>query len=165
MIDIGRINNVSPYKVQPAKTDNFFEFVTDYGVRYSIGFMPDDGLLSVEAYHFIIANMENKPSPKDEKVRLTVMVCIEEFFARKNNVMLYICETGDGKQAVRNRLFHYWFSQYENRSLFTCLTSSVIDEDDNTNYATLLVRNDNPMLAKIIFEFSETVAALNSKPN
>ena len=164
MINLDRFNARSPYKVTPAETDGFYEFTTDYGVIYSVGFMPDDSIISKNTYQFIITNVNNKPSPQDEKVKEAVIILIDEFFSADNNVLLYICETGDGKQAMRNRLFQYWFSQYEKKEEFTFLSSSVIDDDGVVNYATIVVKNSNPYLSEAIKEFTDTIQLFSAKP-
>ena len=61
-----------------------------------------------ETYQFSIINGNNKKSPRDPKVRETIIAIVENFFMENQEVMLYICETGDGKQSMRNRLFEYW---------------------------------------------------------
>lgn len=165
MIDIEKFNSRSPYKVVPTSTHGFYDFVTDFGVHYQIGFMIDDSIIHDNAYQFVITNINNRISPSDEKVRETIIVMIDEFFSLNNNTLLYICETGDGKQAMRNRLFHYWFSLYDRFREFTCLSSSVIDADGVQNYATLIIRNDNPKLVEIVSEFTETISLLNNKPS
>ena len=65
---------------------------------------------------------------------------------------------------MRSRLFEYWFSTYNQKSLFTTLSSSVVDGEGIVNYATIILRNDNPYLSDIITEFSGTIQALNQKP-
>lgn len=49
-------------------------------------------------------------------------------------------------------------------ALFTMLTSSIVDEEGIVNFATLILRNDNPLLAEVVAEFSESVQLLNQKP-
>lgn len=165
MIDVELLNTRTPYKVYCSSTNElFFSFVTDFDVEFSVGFMLDDIISADETYQFVIANVNSKKSPNDKKVQMTVMCLIDEFFSQNNSTVLYICETGDGKQAMRNRLFQHWFSQYENRRQLTYISSSIIDEEGIENYATLVVRNDNPNLVAVISEFTETVSILNSKP-
>ena len=72
-LDIKLINAQSPYKVEAADEENFFEFFTENDVHYSVGFMPDDSLMQSEAYHLIIVNVDNRPSPSDRKVKDTVL--------------------------------------------------------------------------------------------
>lgn len=78
--------------------------------------------------------------------------------------MLYICETGDGKQAMRNRLFQYWYSRYERKQEFTFLSASIKDKEGTINYATLIIRNDNPDYTEVVNEFALSVKILNDKP-
>lgn len=164
MIDLQRFNRVSPYKASPSIPDGFYEFITDFGVRYSIGFMHDDSVITSGAYQFIISNVNHQASPNDDKVRKTIMCMIDEFFRQNEDVLLYICETGDGKQAMRNRLFQYWFSQYEKKEDFTFLSSSVTEEDGVVNYATIIIKSNSPRLTEVVTEFTETMRLFQEKP-
>lgn len=100
---------------------------------------------------------------RDRKVRDTIVAVIDEFFNCNNATLLYICETSDNKQSMRSRLFEYWFSTYNRKSQFT-LSSSIADREGVINYATIILRNDNPDLSEIITEFSESIQALSQKP-
>ena len=162
-LDSQRINSHAPYKVEESD-DEFFWFFTEHDVHYSVGFMPDDSLMQSEAYHLIIVNVDNRPSPSDRKVKDTVLAIVAEFFEQNNTTLLYICDTGDGKQRMRSRLFERWFAAYNQKALYTSVTSSVIDEDGIMNYATIILRNDNPRLVETIAEFTSTVSLLNQKP-
>jgi len=163
-LDSQRINSHAPYKVEESDDEYFFEFFTEHDVHYSVGFMPDDSLMQSEAYHLIIVNVDNRPSPSDRKVKDTVLAIVAEFFEQNNTTLLYICDTGDGKQRMRSRLFERWFAAYNQKALYTSVTSSVIDEDGIMNYATIILRNDNPRLVETIAEFTSTVSLLNQKP-
>ena len=164
LIDLDFFNSQSPYKAVAGVPDGFYEFITDYGVHYSVGFLEDDSLISHDAYQFIISNVNHKPSPSDDKVRKAILCLIDCFFSQQDDTLLYICETGDGKQAMRNRLFHQWYSQYDKKDDFTFLSSSVTDADGVTNYATIIVKNSNPNLIEIVNEFTETIKLLREKP-
>ena len=164
LLDLKFINSQSSYKVEESDEENYFEFFTEHDVHYSVGFMPDDCLMQSEAYHLIIVNVDNRPSPSDRKVKDTVLAIVAEFFDKNNTTLLYICDTGDGKQRLRSRLFEWWFSAYSKKALYTSVTSSVVDEDGITNYATIIVRNDNPRIVEIIAEFTSTISLLNQKP-
>lgn len=163
-LDIPYINSKSPYEVKKGSEENFFEFFTDHDVHYSVGFMLDDSLMVSEAYHLIIVNVNNRPSPSDRKVKDTVLGIVAEFFNKNNTTLLYVCDTGDGKQRLRSRLFERWFAAYDLKAFYTSVTSSVVDADGITNYATIIVRNDNPRLVEVIAEFTSTISLLNQKP-
>lgn len=163
-LDINRLNGNTPYRVSVGETTRSYCFTTCYGVDYSIDFVDDDLIESDESYQLIIANLNNKKSPRDYKVRDTILTIIEEFFTVNIATVLYICETGDSKQSQRNRLFDYWFSGYKYKHLYTLLSSSIKDEEGVMNYATLIVRNDNPKLVDVVNEFTKSVNLLNQKP-
>lgn len=124
----------------------------------------DDILLSQNSYQLIIANINNHKSPRDHKVRDTIIAIVDEFFRNNNSTLLYICETGDSKQSIRSRLFEYWFSTYNRKALFTMISSSIVDEEGVVNFATIILRNDNPNLSEIIAEFTESIQLLSQKP-
>lgn len=111
----------------------------------------------------MISNVNNKKSPRDSKVRDTIRIIIEEFFHQNNSTLLYICESGDGKQYSRSRLFDYWFATYTQSNRFLFISTSITDEEGIDNYAALIVRKDNPLLSMIITEFTNTVQILNDK--
>ena len=73
--------------------------------------------------------------------------------------MLYLADTGDRKQAFRNRLFVRWFNLYEHRDKFIIETAEGI-MDGQMNFLAIISRKDNPMLQIVIEEFNETVSFL-----
>ena len=164
LLSLKRINENSSYPVETTGEDGFYQFFTDGGVHYSVGFMEDDILLSQNSYQLIIANINNHKSPRDHKVRDTIIAIVDEFFRNSNSTLLYICETGDSKQSMRSRLFEYWFSTYNRKALFTMISSSIVDEEGVVNFATIILRNDNPNLSEIIAEFTESIQLLSQKP-
>ena len=164
LLSLKRINENSSYPVETTGEDGFYQFFTDGGVHYSVGFMEDDILLSQNSHQLIIANINNHKSPRDHKVRDTIIAIVDEFFRNNNSALLYICETGDSKQSMRSRLFEYWFSTYNRKALFTMISSSIVDEEGVVNFATIILRNDNPNLSEIIAEFTESIQLLSQKP-
>ena len=44
-------------------------------------------------------------SPRDPKVRETILAIVEEFFAKNNAAFLYICDTSGGMQVSIQPLF------------------------------------------------------------
>ena len=163
-LSVERINGVAPYQVEATDKGEFFQFFTDGGVHYSVGFMEDDILLVNNSYQLIIANINNHKSPRDSKVRDTILSIIDEFFNRNNSTLLYICETGDCKQGMRNRLFEYWFSTYSRKNFFTMMSSSIVDADGIVHFATIILRNDNQNLTEVVTNFTESIRLLSQKP-
>ena len=165
ILNVDAIQEEAPYKVTKIADDKHVAFFTDYGVQYIAGFDKDDTTMPVtETYQFSIINFNNKKSPRDPKVRETIISIIEDFFVENQEVMLYVCETGDGKQSMRNRLFEYWFNHYRKNWNIMFLSSSVTDENGIVNYAGIILRNDHPRLKEIVKEFTDAVTLLNNKP-
>ena len=147
-LSLDKINAVAPYQVQLDNTTGLYKFVSDYQVGFSVAFEENDLLLSGESYQFALTNYEGKKSPRDNKVRTTILA-----------------ETGDGLQKMRSRLFHFWFGVYAEHDEFLFLPQVVYDEEDNENYAALIIRRDNPKFNDLVTEFTNTITLLNTKPD
>lgn len=133
-------------------------------MKLAVSFMYDDMIIQEGAYQLIIANLNNRKSPRDTKVKNTIMPIVEEFFAKNQSALLYICSTGDGKQSMRSRLFGHWFAGSDNKISYSTMSTSLVDADGVVNEATIIVRNDNPNMLRLISEFSETAQLLSHKP-
>ena len=164
-LSIDKINALTPYRVKLFEQDGSYRFVTDNGVKLAVSFMYDDMIILEGAYQLIIANLNNKKSPRDNKVKDTIMPIVEEFFDVNQAALLYICSTGDGRQSMRSRLFGHWFNASKNRYSYSTMSTSLVDADGVLNEATIIVRNDNPNMVQLINEFSETAQLLSHKPN
>ena len=109
-LDLQRVNAEAPYKVMPTVREGYFRFTTDFGVDYIIGFSQEELLDYEETYQFAIINANHQKSPRDRKLRDTVVAFVYEFFAQSDRVMLYFCETGDERQSLRSSLLLVFLS-------------------------------------------------------
>ena len=159
------INANSEYIVRKDDKEGTLSFVTDSSAEIFISFEKDDILQSGLVYQFGISNPKATKSPRDSKVRNTILAIIEEFFEKNKAALLYICETGDGLQQMRSRLFQYWFSIYKEKDEYLFLPQIIYDEEDNENYTALIIRRDNPQFINLVSEFTDTVNLLNGKPD
>ncbi|MBR6446132.1 MAG: hypothetical protein IKS94_06890 [Prevotella sp.] len=162
-LDLAYINRRAPYKVWVENGRDFL-IETSYDLLFRIGFMDDYTIWPTGAYQFTINNESKRPSPNDEKLKVTVFCIIEAFFVANPDILLYICETGDGKQAFRSRLFVRWFNTYNNHDAYVMQTAEV-DDGENRNFAALIVQKSNPRLTEIVAEFDETIKLLTEKPS
>lgn len=163
-LDVNKINKTAPYLVTFSATTGLYQFVSEYNVSFGVSFEKNELLESGDSYQFVLTNYEGKKSPRDLNVRNTILAIIEEFFQKNKAALLYICETGDGMQKMRNRLFHSWFGIYAENNEFLFLPQVVYDEEDNENYAALIIRRDNPHFNNLVAEFINTITLLNNKP-
>ena len=65
---------------------------------------------------------------------------------------------------MRSRLFGHWFEGSNTKLCYSTMSTSLVDADGVVNEATIIVRNDNPNMIKLINEFSETAQLLSQKP-
>ena len=95
-IDLKHVNESAPYALRLAPYAQLsYILTTDYGVNYTLSFMPSDLMPEIEAYEFAISNTNHRKSPRDPKLRQTILTLVYEFFRTREAVMLYLCETGD----------------------------------------------------------------------
>lgn len=161
-LDLAYINRLAPYKVWTEDGRDYL-IETNHDMLFRIGFMDDYSIWPTGAYQFSINNESHQPSPNDSKLKDTIFRIIEAFFAANPDILLYICETGDRKQAFRSRLFIRWFNTYNRRDNYVMQTAEVMDGDIK-NFAALIVQKSNPRLQEIIAEFDETISILTNKP-
>ena len=129
-LNMTRINELSPYEVwQTSEGD--FNFQTDFDVFYRISFRIEQTIWDDGAYEFSIINQNQRSSPNDKKVRDTIFLIIEEFFASNPDILLCQCETGDNRQAMRDRLFLRWFKEYEHSDKFFIKVSTITAENNS----------------------------------
>jgi hypothetical protein len=153
------INLHSPYRVWQTQEDSHYYFQTDTGIQYDIVFAPDTSIINSGAYTIDIVNRQHVASPVDMKLRQTIIAIIEEFFeANGNEAMLYITETGDGKQMFRNRLFIRWFNLYSHHDKYIIKTAEG-EMDGQDNFIAIFVCKTNPH-AQYIIEVFELVTAI-----
>lgn len=160
-----KINETSPYEVTMLVFPNIYCFLTDYGVDIAVSFDIDDLLEQGEAYMFNINNANKQKSPRDLKVRDTIIAIIDNFFEVNAVALLYICETGDSMQAMRNRLFESWFTYANNSNNYTIMLAKIRDLEDVDNYAAMILRKDNPHFVDYVSEFTQTVNMFILKPS
>ena len=164
-LSLESINKRSPYVVGLYSDCGPYLFTSDNGVELAVDFIDDELITKAISYQLVISNVNNRHSPRDKKVQDTILAIVEEFFDRNQAALLYVCETGDGKQMARYRLFSYWFDMFEYSIRYTSLSTSLVDEDGIMNAATIFIRNDNPHLSEIVNEFNETAMLLRHKPD
>ena len=89
---------------------------------------------------------------------------VDNFFMENQAALLYICETGDSKQAMRSRLFNSWFAYANKQEQYTILVASIKDMEEVNNYAAMILRKDNPKFVEYVSEFNRTVNLFMLKP-
>ncbi|MBO4906408.1 MAG: hypothetical protein J5486_05160 [Bacteroidaceae bacterium] len=156
-----RINSKSPYKV--TVINNGLSFTTTKGLHYVVRFFEDNPIGGCDTYQFSFARKEEDSMGEDPYVRFTLFAIIDEFFLTNSDVLLYICDTSDNREAARNRLFIRWFKQSAQPHRFTIKAANAM-VDGQGIYAAIIVENCNPKLQDITADFDRRAAVL-AKPN
>ena len=150
-ISAEKINLRAPYRVKQVD-DSVFAFTTKHGISYTASFVADVSFFDEGVYQFFLTKTSAKKGRKDDDISETVKVIIEEFFAHEEAVMLYICDTADGRQASRDRLFRAWFYSFEESESFTLHTEGMMI--DNVRYlSSILLRKDHPFYLQVLGAF------------
>ncbi|MBO4801029.1 MAG: hypothetical protein J5545_04100 [Bacteroidaceae bacterium] len=153
VLDTSFINLSAPYMVWK-EDERRYCFETDQGGLFQITFDLEQSIWLDGAYELGIQNIKHVASPRDLKLKKTIIAVVEEFFRQNPGILLYICETGDGRQAQRSRLFLSWFKEYQDLYV---IKSVRIQSEGIDNYASIIVQQNNPALQQIIADFESMV--------
>ena len=158
-LNLLRINQFSPYKVELINNEYLFE--TDHDIQYAVDFK-DESSFKQPAYWFGLSNRSGKPSPNDKKIRMTIVLILEEFFRVNPDILLYMCDNANDQQAMRSRLFLRWFNAYRHQEEYYTRTEMIRD-DEEENYITIIVKRTHPLLQVIINTFDMQIAMFRAK--
>ena len=157
---LSRILEESPYNLILSGTD--FRVITDFGIHYSVSFNKEDIVLGeCETYQLIIRKIDEIRSKHDPKVEKTILAIIDEFFRSNLEILLYMCDTSDGRESIRNRLFISWFEKYANKERFTICKAFTSVEGQGL-FIGIIVENRNPKIYDIITDFNEQAKLLSA---
>lgn len=160
-ISVEYINRKAPYRVETTEFGDFV-FQTNKGVIYGIAFLEESPIGNCNTFQLTISNKNEQHGTFDPNVRITIFTIIEEFFHNTNNVLIYICDTSDGRESVRNRLFLKWFEDYTDKRRFYFRTAHAFIEGEGF-FAAIIAELKNPNIESIKQNFERTANEL-SKP-
>lgn len=140
-----------------------FMFHTDFGIHYSVSFNKEDIVLGgCVTYQLIIRKIEEVKSSHDPKVEATILAIINEFFRSNNEIMLYLCDTSDGREESRDRLFLSWFERHAQKERFTICRAHTTVEGEGL-FLCIIIDNRNPKLKAIVEDFKEKADMLTEE--
>lgn len=98
-----------------------------------------------------------------ERVKLTIAFAITNFINRNNCPLLFICDSLDGKEQCRLKLFLSWYDKLEERENYTFEATELYSEAESfTYYSGLIVPNNHARIEQILNEF-ESPQIFNEK--
>lgn len=167
-----------PYNVSHSQDTGFYQFTTDQGVVYVCGFRyatttlsPLLGIYNLEIYDFefypcnpISKSTKNR---NDERVSATIIKLLEEFFSNELRVLVYICDSVDGRSKERQLLFNYWYKQLSHLvNRHELEIEREINGQEFTAYGCSLTRKDFPhddILESELFNKAEGIIVEKSR--
>jgi hypothetical protein len=144
-------NLPEPYKLESGDERFSYFFVTDSGITYLVNFVdqtkyyPNEKFGDSIVYEFQLINTAPETGKYDARIMATVVKSIYDTLLNQHNVILYICESSDEKQAARARLFDNWFRVYSGDiadKIDGKIKSS--DNDITEEYVSVIINKQNP---------------------
>lgn len=150
--------------------NNSYGFQTSNYISYEIKFKPMFYLFEPHkeyansAYEFVIEvfeNTTNKTPSYDDLMPVTIATIIEDFYNKINQpLIIYVCDSSDGRQLARNRKFTRWFEAYaDNR--YTKIEVILLDKSGERVPTVMILRNNNPYFSEIISDFQKILIGYN----
>ena len=152
-----------PYKYTISEGRYFF--ITESGIEYFAYFLdlsdygPDLYTFSFERVDPSGQDGTQRPTPGKD-VLDTICKILSDFFQKKTNAMLFVCDSTDGRAEGRRRLFSRKFESVNDGSYVK------IDRNGTTEYysvySSIIFRKDNPNKERLLDAFEQMCAdALN----
>ena len=88
--------------------DGQYRFVTDKGIEY-IAYFNRVPIESCVVYNFVFGKSTAGRYGMDPKIRNTILGIISDFWEDYEKVLLFVCDSSDGRSESRMRLFQYWY--------------------------------------------------------
>lgn len=156
LISLSAVNAKSPYKIDSDQSGSFF-FVTNKQRLYHVAFIEDQLFCEHGIYQYCLETEMHTAA--DGHVYEVVVALMEEFFKSSAKGLLYVCDSTDGRQAVRSRLFNRWFNSYADKDKYLLLQREV-QYEDMLHYVSLIVRKDHSETQAIITSFDYVLSHL-----
>ena len=130
--------------------DSGYVFQTDLGLEYIVYFsdysylFPSESSIYSNIYAFDIAEITGNAddSLHDSRIGDTVTEILTLFFQDIDNVIIFVCDSLDGRQQARMRKFSIWFSKANISNIEKYDYSANTDDCEILN--SLLINSKNP---------------------
>lgn len=148
----------SPYEVgEEASLD--YTFTSRDGIRYHASFYPVEQLYPgfKDTYSFSIEPEDGRAHPIDMRIAVTIADILRRFFAANTNAMLMVCDSSDGKELKRRKLFDRWFDRLNDAGIAKYDASAPLEEYQL--FVSLYMRRDNPNREALLRAFSNLMTS------
>ena len=152
--------------------EHIYYFLTSIDVVYQIEFKSFPYLFdksepfSSDTFELIISIYFN-PSPilpgLDPNIGPTLAEIFDDFYFRSSHsITIYICDTSDGREFARMRIFNYWFYRFH-KNIYFKAEAFLLDKDGEEAPVSIIIRRDNPYKYQILEAFEKLTDGYNQK--
>lgn len=144
----------NPYEINEEGLRDY-TFVNRDGIRYHASFYCVEPLYPqfTNTYSFSIEPEDNRAHPIDQRISLTIVEILKRFFSVNTNAMIMVCDSTDGKEYKRRKLFDRWFEHFSDNSILKYDASAPLEEYQL--FISLYMRKDNPNKETLLRAFSK----------
>jgi len=130
-----------------------FTFISRDGIKYHATFYPLFDLYPQfpNTYSFSIEPEEETAHPIDLGISQTIAEILRRFFSVHENAMIMVCDSMDGKEEKRKKLFDHWFDKFADETILKYDAAAPLDE--YRLYLSIYFRKDNPNRQILLEEF------------
>ncbi|WP_374758094.1 DUF6169 family protein [Fibrella forsythiae] len=89
----------------------------------------------------------------------TIAAIFFDFFRHKEQIVVYICETSDGRASARNRKFNQWFDWYKGSAFLKIDMHLGQDSTGQAYFTAMSLRTDHPMLGEVVGTFRDFIVS------
>lgn len=148
----------NPYDInEEASLD--YTFVNRDGIKYHASFYSVEPLYPefLDTYSFSIEPENKKAHPMDRRIAITIAEILKRFFKVNTNAMIMVCDSSDGKELKRRKLFDRWFEHFSDDSVLKYDASAPLEEYQL--FISLYFSKDNPNKENLLRAFSKLMEA------
>ncbi len=145
---------------------NIYAFTTNDDVGYEIKFVPSAYLFVdylenyVNAFEMVISVADNpvgKRVPADPLTEPTIRAIFYDFFRSKEHVIVYICDSSDGRQEARFRKFTNWY--YKNIAVDLFKMDARLPDGDRFTLLSGILSKKHPYFSQFVELFKHLAEA------
>lgn len=157
-------SEILPYTlISEEGTDVSYTFITDNNIQYVVRYVSstdyyfdessDIGDTEILEFQFAPIQKETKPL-RDLRIAETLATSMRDVLRLRKNAILYICDSSDGKQAARSKLFDRWFKSYSWEMVVKHDGKLANTDSPESEYVSLIVNTENPYTDNVVEAFS-----------
>ncbi|MBQ0074781.1 MAG: hypothetical protein KBT34_11355 [Prevotella sp.] len=152
-------SSLHPYPLRKDE-DGIYTFTTEDGIEYNIIFI-DMGVYAEElwgVYQFNIERNQNIVHKIDNRIYHTVIYILERFFQETpDDAILMVCDSSDGKQQKRRKLFDRWYAKSSHKEDIDVFNAEYHDYNNDKVYTSLYINRHTPRYKTVVDSYMQLV--------